>query len=177
MECVTYCIIAKLKYHPMKVVLCCFFIALFLASCDNAKNNPDQAEDMLPIEGTWQLISGTIVENGDTSFTDYTKNQSMIKIINATHFSFLSHDLNKGKDSVAVFAAGGGRYTLSGDQYTEHLEYCSYREWEGNNFPFTVTIQGDTLTQRGVEKIENLGVERLNIEKYKKVADQQKSAL
>jgi Lipocalin-like domain len=122
-----------------------------------------------PIEGTWQLISGTIVENGDTTVTDYTRDQRMIKIINATHFSFLNHDLSKGKDSSAVFAAGGGRYTLSGDQYTEHLEYCSYREWEGNTFPFTLTIQGDTLTQRGVEKIENLGVERLNIEKYKRI--------
>ena len=122
-----------------------------------------------PIEGTWQLISGTIIENGDTTVTDYTRDQRMIKIINATHFSFLNHDLSKGKDSSAVFAAGGGRYTLSGDQYTEHLEYCSYREWEGNTFPFTLTIQGDTLTQRGVEKIENLGVERLNIEKYKRI--------
>jgi hypothetical protein len=28
---------------------------------------------------------------------------------------------------------------------------------------------GDTLTQEGVEKIEDLGVERLNIEKYKRV--------
>ena len=154
----------------MKLVLTFFLIALCLSACDNPKNDQDQTGDILPIEGTWQLISGTIVENGDTSVTDYTKNQSMVKIINDTHFSFLSHDLNKGKDSVAVFAAGGGRYTLSGDQYTEHLEYCSYREWEGNDFPFTVTIQGDTLTQRGVEKVENLGVERLNIEKYKKVA-------
>jgi hypothetical protein len=93
----------------------------------------------------------------------------MIKIITPTHFAFLNHDLKKGKDSVAVFVAGGGSYTLEGDQYTESLEYCSDREWEGNTFHFTVNVSGDTLIQRGVEKIENLGVERLNIEKYVKV--------
>lgn len=118
------------------------------------------------LEGTWKLITGTLVEKGDTTFTDYTRDQSMIKIINGSHFAFLNHDLNKGKDSTAVFGAGGGVYTIDGDQYTEYLEYCSYREWEGSTFQFTVTIQNDTLTQRGVEKIENLGVERLNIEKY-----------
>ena len=87
---------------------------------------------------------------------DYTGDLSMIKIINATHFSFLNHDLKKGTDSTAIFSAGGGRYTLSGDQYTEHLEYCSYREWEGNTFSFTLAIAGDTLIQQGVEKIEDL---------------------
>ena len=93
----------------------------------------------------------------------------MIKIINASHFAFLNHDLNNGKDSTAVFGAGGGVYTLEGDQYTEYLEYCSYREWEGHTFQFTVTVQNDTLTQRGVEKIENLGVDRLNIERYSRI--------
>ena len=128
-------------------------------SCTEVKKEPT-------LEGTWKLITGILVEKGDTTFTDYTKHQSMIKIINGSHFAFLNHDVNKGKDSTAVFGAGGGVYTLDGDQYTEYLEYCSYREWEGSTFQFTVSIQHDTLTQRGVEKIENLGVERLNIEKY-----------
>ncbi len=144
-------------------------ILFFGFGCQDPKGNNIDSVTASPIEGTWQLISGTIIEDGDTTVTDYTRDQSMIKIINATHFSFLSHDLKKGKDSTATFSAGGGRYTLSGDQYTEHLEYCSYREWEGNTFPFKLTILGDTLTQQGVEKIEDLGVERLNIEKYRRV--------
>jgi len=123
------------------------------------------------LEGTWQLLSGTIIEKGDTTVTDYSANQSMIKIINATHFAFLNHDLKQGKDSTAAFTAGGGVYTFDGDQYTEYLEYCSAREWEGNTFQFTVKIEGDTLTQQGTEKIENLGVERLNIERYKRLVN------
>ena len=152
----------------MKRKVLYILLAVSLFSCETSQNSavPNAG---LPIEGTWKLISGTIIENGDTAITDYTKTQSMIKIINASHFAFLNHDLKKGKDSTAVFAAGGGVYTLDGDQYTEYLEFCSYREWEGNTFQFTVTVQNDTLTQRGVEKIENLGVDRLNIEKYSRV--------
>src|SRR5690606_10562939 len=83
------------------------------------------------IQGTWKLVSGTTIQDKDTVHTDYTRNQEMIKIINNTHFAFLRHDLNRGKDSSAVFVAGGGKYTLEGNKYTEYLEYFNVREWEG----------------------------------------------
>ena len=101
--------------------------------------------------------------------TDYTRAEQMIKIINDSHFAFLRHDLNKGQDSLATFVAGGGPYTLEGNRYTEHLEYCSAREWEGTAFEFTVAIEGDTLVQQGIEKVESIGVERYNIEKYVRI--------
>jgi hypothetical protein len=123
------------------------------------------------IVGTWQLITGTTIEKGDTTVTDYTKNISFIKIINNTHFAFLQHDLKKGKDSAAVFAAGGGTYSLSDSSYTEHLEYCSARDWEANNFKFTVVINNDTLIQSGEEKVESAGVNRVNIERYIRVKE------
>ena len=121
------------------------------------------------IIGTWKLISGTLIEKSDTTSTDYTKDKSFIKIINDTHFAFLLHDLKQGKDSAATYSSGGGTYTLSGDNYTEHLEYCSDRNWEGHDFPFTITISNDTLTQRGIEKIEASGIDRLNIERYVRI--------
>ncbi|HET7119284.1 MAG TPA: hypothetical protein VFI29_22505, partial [Hanamia sp.] len=121
------------------------------------------AEKPLPIIGTWKLISGTLIEKGDTTITWYTKNISFIKIINDTHFAFLSHDLNKGKDSSASYSSGGGSYSLKNNEYTEHLEYCSARQWEGNDFSFTISIRNDTLTQKGIEKVADAGVDRLNI--------------
>ncbi|MEJ1239860.1 hypothetical protein WBG78_17105 [Chryseolinea sp. T2] len=138
---------------------------LLLSSCSRDQS-PAQTTPANPIEGTWQLISGTLIEKGDTSVTDYTKSISMIKVLNGTHFAFLNHDLSHGKDSTASFSAGGGKYTLTGDQYTESLEYCSAREWEGRDFQFTVTVSNDTLIQKGVEKLEDIGIERLNIERY-----------
>jgi hypothetical protein len=119
--------------------------------------------------GTWRLIGGMVIEQGDTVTTVRTKTESFIKIINGSHFAFLHHDVSKGKDSTAVFAAGGGRYSLKGDTYTEYLEYCSARNWEGNTFVFTVTLKNDTLTQRGVEKVASAGVDRINIERYVRV--------
>jgi len=148
----------------MKIKALFIIIAVTLMSCTDKE--PD-----VSITGTWKLITGTLIENGDIVVTDYTKNTSFIKIINDTHFAFLQHDLNKGADSSAVFVAGGGRYTLNDNIYTEHLEYCTAREWEGNDFSFTVRVTADSLIQTGIEKIESLGVNRLNIEKYVRVAE------
>src|SRR6187397_2418640 len=106
----------------MKMRIICALVAGLLWSCDSNKNTTPPKQDPRPLEGTWQLMSGTIIEKGDTTVTDYSGNQSMIKIINATHFAFLNHDLKKGKDSTASFVAGGGVYILDGDQYTEYLE-------------------------------------------------------
>jgi hypothetical protein len=145
----------------MKTIILPILI-LFCISCADKNATSPQNQ----IEGTWKLISGTLIEKGDTTVTYYDKNISFIKILNQTHFAFLQHDLSKGKDSAAIFVAGGGKYSLINDSYTEHLEYCSARDWEGNDFSFTITIKGDTLTQSGVEKVENLGIERLNIERY-----------
>lgn len=144
-------------------------IVTTLISCEGKMQDKESKPSQIPITGTWKLITGTLIEKGDTVTTDYTKNVSFIKIINDTHFAFLHHDLSKGKDSAAVFSAGGGSYSLKDSLYTEHLEYCSAREWEGHDFPFTMTIANDTLIQSGVEKIESAGVNRLNIEKYVRV--------
>jgi len=140
------------------------FIMLLL-SCTG--NNSKTARNS--IEGTWRLISGTLIEKGVSTVTDYTKNTSFIKIINDTHFAFLQHDLKKGADSSAVFVAGGGRYSISDSTYTEHLEYCNDRNWEGNDFKFTYSVKSDTLIITGIEKVENAGVNRVNIEKYTRI--------
>jgi hypothetical protein len=149
------------------------FTAIFmiLVSCGASVQNNETKPATIPIEGTWKLLTGTLIEKGDTVVTDYTKGREFIKIINDTHFAFLSHDLNKGKDADAAFSSGGGNYSLKDSLYTEHLVYCSDRQWEGNEFHFTVTINNDTLIQQGIEKIDNIGVNRINIEKYVRVKD------
>jgi hypothetical protein len=130
----------------------------------------DKPADSSPIAGTWRLLTGTLIEKNDTVVTDYTKNKEFIKIINQTHFSFLGHDLTKGKDTASVFyTSGGGTYTLKDSSYTEHLQYCSDRAWEQHDFAFTVNISADTLIIKGIEKVEDKGINRLNIEKYLRV--------
>ena len=144
------------------------FLAVFLliAGCEEKNDNQEKSRVSIPIEGTWKLISGTLIEKGDTTVTDYTNDISFIKIINETHFAFLSHDVKNAHDASNQFDAGGGKYSLKDSTYTEHLEYCKEREWEGHDFSFTITIKNDTLTQSGIEKVDRAGVNRLNIESY-----------
>lgn len=141
-----------------------FLLPVLLLSCVQLSDK--KTKPALHITGTWKLVSGSLTEKGVTTVTDYTKGLSFIKIINNTHFSFLLHDLSHGSDSSKTFSAGGGRYSLTDSTYTEHLEYCSDRSWEGHDFSFSLTFHNDTLVQRGVERIDSAGINRINVEKY-----------
>ncbi|MBK8636065.1 MAG: hypothetical protein IPN72_21885 [Saprospiraceae bacterium] len=150
-----------------KLCFAFLFFTMFMA-CTLSQKKPIE-NSASGIQGTWKLITGTLIENGDTTITDYTKDLSFIKIINETHFAFLNHDINHQKDSIGVYSSGGGKYELVDSSYTEHLEYCSAREWENHDFNFTVVLKGDTLIQKGLEVVEETGVSRYNIEVYKKL--------
>jgi hypothetical protein len=150
----------------MKSTFLFSLLAVFIfISCQQPAKN-EQATTSTPasnITGTWKLLTGTLIENGDTTVTDYTKDKSFIKIITPTHFAFLTHTLRK---DTTDFSAGGGRCIINGNNYSELLDYCNAKEWEGHRFDFTVTVSGDTLVQTGVEKIEAQHINRLNTERY-----------
>ena len=95
----------------MKTFLCIASIGFILSACNVSVKKEIKG---LPIQGTWKLISGTLIEKNDTTVTDYTAGKPFIKIINHDHFAFLQHDLTKGKDSSALFVAGGGKYSSNG---------------------------------------------------------------
>ncbi|MDQ0966113.1 hypothetical protein QFZ20_001516 [Flavobacterium sp. W4I14] len=138
---------------------------LSLFSCVN--KDAGKKDSDLDIQGTWQLLSATTIENGTSQTTDYSGKLKMIKMFNHTHFAFLKHSLNP-KDT-SSFDAGGGSFVLDKDDYTEHLEYYKNKDWEGKTFKFKLAIHKDTLIQKGIEKVEKAGVDRVIIEKYIKV--------
>ncbi len=140
---------------------------VFLTACSGHPSG--QSTGNLSLNGTWKLISGTTITKGVSAVTDYTKSQEMIKIINDNHFAFVKHPLHGDTSKASAFDAGGGRYELSGDQYTEHLDFYNDKNWEGKSFKFTVTLQNDTLIQRGLEKVEGANIDREIIEKYIKM--------
>jgi hypothetical protein len=164
----------KIPTQHMKQLFAFLLVVTIIFSCNQngsevKTTTSTETKPMNALIGTWKLLEATLIEKGDTTVTDYTQHSSFIKIINETHFAFLHHDLSKGKEASPVFTAGGGQYTLKDSLYTEHLGYCSDRQWEGNDFSFTVTIKNDTLIQYGVEKVESAGVNRVNMEKYVRV--------
>jgi UDP-N-acetylmuramate-alanine ligase len=143
----------------MKKAISILVLIITITSCNSEKKENS-------IEGTWRLISAETTEK-DSTFSTFNPKTKMIKIINDSHFAFFNHDLNNGKDSTnAVFFGGGGKYTLKDSTYTENLEFFNNRQWENNKFEFTVKIKNDTLIQKGIEKIEKLGVDRVIVEKY-----------
>jgi hypothetical protein len=149
----------------MKLITGFFLIAVIVTGCNENK------KQQLSLEGTWQLVSATSTQK-DSTVSTFNAKQKMIKIINQTHFAFLSHDLNNGKDTAtAAYSAGGGTYTLTDSIYTEHLDYFSDRQWENNKFEFVVKIVQDTLIQQGIEKVEKLGIDHIIVEKYKKITN------
>jgi len=152
----------------MKALLSLLSAAFVLSSCSNQSKQPEQPIPS-PLTGTWKMVSAITIKGKDTTVTDYTVGKEFIKIITPTHFSFLSHDLNHGKDSTASFVAGGGRVRMGEGKYTEYLDYCNFREWEGGVFELNYNIKDDTLITSSVEKIEKLGIDQLNTEKLTRV--------
>jgi len=147
-----------------KIIVLASVILLFFFACKQPAN-----PGKLPLEGTWLLVAATSTEKDSTKST-FNPDVKMIKMINASHFAFFSHDMNQGKDSAkAQFSAGGGTYELKDSTYTEHLEYLNQRQWEGGNFSFTIRIKADTLVQEGIEKVEKLGIDHIIRETYVRV--------
>ena len=143
--------------------------AIAFASCSpKPAATPDTPSTASPMAGTWKLVSAVTVTKGDTVKDYPVANQEMIKVLNATHFAFMRHDLSKGKGKDATYTAGGGTYDFKGNKYTEHLAYLNFRDWEGKDFDFTVQFKHDTLVQKGIEKIDSLKIDHEIIETYVK---------
>jgi hypothetical protein len=144
----------------------CIWLAL-LTDLSGCTTQPTKAS----LVGTWELIGATATEK-DSTYSTFNPAQKMIKIINDTHFSFLNHPAGTNADSTKTsFSAGGGSYTLTDSVYTEHLDYFVDKAWEGKKFEFMIQIKGDTLVQKGVEKVPERGIDHIIVETYKRVQD------
>jgi hypothetical protein len=158
-------------YKPPPIMKALFFLFICIATITSCKQKDASVDKILhqPLIGTWHLISSKSIKKGDTVVTTPPKDQEMVKIFNGTDFAFFTHDKKAGKVATPVFDSGSGTYTLLGNNYTEHLAYCNYRDWENRNFKFTVQFKHDTLIQRGIEKIDSLKIDREIIETYVKL--------
>ena len=87
----------------MKLLIGVFLIVFYLAGCETKNNTTATLQPQLrphcqfPEPGN--LFPEHLIEKGDTTVTDYTKDISFIKIINDDHFAFLSHDAKSAPDS------------------------------------------------------------------------------
>jgi hypothetical protein len=137
-----------------------FIIICSLISCN--KNNISTPKK--EIEGTWKMVYAEIVENDSLKIKDLSET-TFIKIINESHFAFFNQEENQNKN----FYSGAGTYILDNNNYTEILEYTTVEAIKNHMFSFQVKIEGDTLIQSGLEKVEAAGINQKIVEKYIKL--------
>ena len=98
----------------------------------------------ISVEGTWQLVSYKY-GSSLSAFIDRNESLTRTKVINATHFIWVDVD-NSGE----VLKSAGGKYTLSGDTYTEFLEFGLGMDTYMKTSPqFTIKVEGDMMFQSG----------------------------
>jgi hypothetical protein len=124
----------------MKRVLHVSAITLIAVLLASSQTSSDQAKKS-QLEGTWEIVSARPMPTPP-------KGVKEIKIISGGHFVFVRYNTENGKP----IYVGGGTYTLDGTSYTEHVDFMSEAISAGifgKDQPFTVTVEGDTLTQTG----------------------------
>jgi hypothetical protein len=116
-----------------------------LSSCAAATQTGTAASmSSNPLIGTWELVSSRMTR-GDSVLGDYRAPAlQSTKILNATHFSFLTR---RGTGEFARAAVG--RYTVVGNQYTEMIEASSATSITNKSYTFTYRIDGDLWHHTG----------------------------
>ncbi|MFN6972527.1 MAG: hypothetical protein ACK4NN_16775 [Rheinheimera sp.] len=88
------------------------------------------------LEGSWQLMSGEVNEQGQP--LDYAKAKMQgVKIVSGNQFSFISHKDGK------FYAAAAGSIKLEGQNYSETPLYASYAPMIGETYRFVYRLDGD----------------------------------
>ena len=133
----------SLRRAPLLLLLC-------LSACTGARTDLDG----LPVTssanraaarlaGTWELVS-TRITRGDSVVLDARAPEiQALKILNDTHYSVITR---RGEQ---FMRAGAGRYSLSGDTYTETLDLGSGQYTPGGTYTFRIRLDGDTWTTDG----------------------------
>lgn len=104
----------------------------------------DSSPAAQPIIGTWRMVS---YQYGSTKepVVQVTKDVGY-KTFSGTRWSAAAYNVDEKK----FIGAGGGTYTLKGDQYVENVEYYSWgSETVGKSLTFKLTIENGRLHQKG----------------------------
>ena len=115
-----------------------------LTTCGPTTSMPTPVAVPNPLVGTWELVSAKAMI-GDSVVYDLKAPQlRSIKIINDTHFSYLTLGANG-----EFIRAAAGHYTASNGLYTEQIEYSSGQRL-AQAYPFTYRVEGDTWYHRSI---------------------------
>ena len=128
-----------------------------------------EGEGRNELEGVWQLESGKYTNPSET--IEHTASDFMsIKVITGSYWVCLQQEPNRakfdegGSDAEMLAAAksfhgGGGRYSIEGDTYTEHIDFFQNPNWVGESIQFKFEMQGpDRWIQSGTFPLKKMGL-------------------
>ena len=93
--------------------------------------------------GTWELVSTLATRNDSVVMQGGPPAITSMKILNATDYAVITR-----RDG-QFMRAGAGRYTLSGNAYTEYVDIASAQYPPNTSASFTIRLDGDTWTTEG----------------------------
>lgn len=108
-----------------------------------------------PLEGTWKLRSANWAER-----TSHYADDEIYKIYTRDRFAFIYYD----EQEQSFSGAGGGTYTIEGNQFTETLEYFSFDQTavgSQQTFTFEINEEGQ-LHQVGILQTEEYPDHEIN---------------
>jgi hypothetical protein len=121
-----------------------FIVMVAVAGIMQAKDTKKEKQLRSRLIGTWIQISMKV----DGIDRSTPRDLATYKHITPVGFIWLSHDRITGR----ISRAAGGTYTLSGNVYTEKIEYGIGSQYEviRNSQPsFTATVDGDKWYHKG----------------------------
>ncbi len=137
-------------------IICITFLFVFILGCTST------VEQSNPIEGTWELISGKYLAPDTTYLFPVTDYHRHILMINRTYYVWIRQDTSRQEAN----GYGGGKYTVEGDNYTEHIEFFFTPNCIGKSVTFTMKVKGDTLVQTGTWPAKRFGIGLYDLELY-----------
>ena len=87
--------------------------------------------------GSWELISGEYLNDEGTLIHYKDLKIKSIKVISATHFSFVSMSGDK------FWSSGAGSYRFTESEYIESPIHTSYGVTLGKEYTFTYKVEND----------------------------------
>ena len=134
-----------MKRNLIIITLALLTVIAVLTACAATAKKEASVTKANPLLGTWQLA---LYKYGSTSsaFIVASPVSSRIKMITDTHFLWVHFD----RTTKTISGSAGGTYTLTGDKYTESIDFgLGMNSYVGTKPAYTVKVEGDKLFLSG----------------------------
>lgn len=121
---------------------------LMLVACTSSGQRVEAANGLVAsrdsrLVGTWELVSTRATRGDSVLMHGGPPSIVSTKVLNGTDYAVITR-----RDG-QFMRAGGGRYTLSGNSYTEMIDIASTQYAPNASATFTIRLEGNTWTTEG----------------------------